>query len=1140
MKTNKNRLSVKYIIIATILLLLCSFCICIGHNLYVKAEEGGNPVAVGSLTSNDYEMGCFSLSRLQYNGYVPSVTLTEKFDLWADDHTTYEIIDDKFIITVSGYESYLYNYTSTITVVPKEGYVFDHWEVDDEIVISQYYDKNSCPKKLVAVFEEELPSYYSVMDDIYFIHEHQQESGLCWDFSFLNALEILYAKQLNEVVNYSELWISILAHKCTKVSAASNPGQIGAGYDEVFNVNGTWQNIGERLLEVIDEYGILFENDLPFEKYYHVDDSNYQQYLNAYKGYTSNLLAPVKEVRFDNYNQSSNEETKNAIITKMKKHIRENGNMLTCVTGESIKYINGKQVYYSTNFLRNHAICVVGWDDNLVVEINGQTHKGAWIIQNSYVNNDQGLYYVLYDDVPVSVRAYGYKLDESVETEMETAICQSQHGVKINNVNALNSAENFNKSEKLVAQKNVIEYTDKDNIELTYLCVKDNIYGNVKVKILYNNSETDAFSISSKNIGTSTYYTLTSTQNLKSGVYVVKFYYYASYSGSNEPLCTTAHQIFITDNVNIAYCTNTNTKSVINSMDYNEKQIYSFVYSDQQRADFTIGFGRYSKIISAQNCKINNNANSTCSLGGMLIAATETSYTAGYIALTYQINDPAGTILDSTFEVTTLNGYTFTFQVYIYILEKEVDNIVFVDYVGPYDSLSGGSFCYAIGKNFELKLSEPTRKDYKDPNLIVNGVNVPASNNLNIEKLIFSTGSNFDDVNYPGTRNYDRYSAVVLFDWGDDVLSIPNAQVINLTYGQSFDEFIKQDLKGSNNYSIGISSKLSWISYNSTQKCLTGTPNEIGTFTITYNVRDNSLNIMKSVEITLVVEKAQLEYEIEDTKSFYGEKLKDINITLKSGSILASDNVKLEVLCDATKTSKLGDYPITLKFKDESLDKKYDLVFNEASYTILINRIKCDPQNYNAEYDGKFHTVNLNLKNVAESDCDISYWVGSSQNEQNSTKEKIYYKDCTNGEITISYKITKYGYETYIGSNTISIRPRVLTIEVLNDTLYYDGAEKLPEIQFANLVAGETVDYEMVGSAIEIGKNYKATVQLNSDNYVLESNEVIYSIVNKPLNTTEIIIIVASSVGVLIILLVVVKFIIAYKRRSKIQPSTKE
>ena len=70
----------------------------------------------------------------------------------------------------------------------------------------------------------------------------------------------------------------------------------------------------------------------------------------------------------------------------------------------------------------------------------------------------------------------------------ETSIARKRKWVrlKINNVNALNSADSFKKCEKLVSQKNIAEYTEKDKIELTYLCVKDNILSDVKVKLLYN------------------------------------------------------------------------------------------------------------------------------------------------------------------------------------------------------------------------------------------------------------------------------------------------------------------------------------------------------------------------------------------------------------------------------------------------------------------------------------------------------------------------------------------------------------------------------------------------------------------------------------------------------------------------------
>ena len=66
--------------------------------------------------------------------------------------------------------------------------------------------------------------------------------------------------------------------------------------------------------------------------------------------------------------------------------------------------VNGQQIYYrnltNTSYSGYHALCIIGWDDNIEITHEDYTYKGAWIFLNSWGNSsgNEGIYYLLYDD----------------------------------------------------------------------------------------------------------------------------------------------------------------------------------------------------------------------------------------------------------------------------------------------------------------------------------------------------------------------------------------------------------------------------------------------------------------------------------------------------------------------------------------------------------------------------------------------------------------------------------------------------------------------------------------------------------------------------------------------------------------------
>lgn len=88
-------------------------------------------------------------------------------------------------------------------------------------------------------------------------------------------------------------------------------------------------------------------------------------------------------------------------------------------------HANGDQAYYSTSAMANHAVTIVGWDDNYSVENfkagNRPQNDGAWLVKNSYGTNFQntGYIWVSYETVslnnPMTITGVKRGSDQDVE-----------------------------------------------------------------------------------------------------------------------------------------------------------------------------------------------------------------------------------------------------------------------------------------------------------------------------------------------------------------------------------------------------------------------------------------------------------------------------------------------------------------------------------------------------------------------------------------------------------------------------------------------------------------------------------------------------------------------------------------------------
>ncbi len=221
-------------------------------------------------------------------------------------------------------------------------------------------------------YDGELPSYYNLRD-LGFVTpvKSQENGGNCWAFSALSALESSLLKATNTSYDLSEENMKNLMALYSSYGWAMSTNN--GGYPKMaMGYLTSW-------------LGPVNESDDVY--------------------YARSLLSPVLESFIHIQNiafLTRNSYTDNDAI---KRAIIEYGAVSTSIYWAS-SYLKGKNYYYNGNTGANHAVAIVGWDDNYD-KSNFKTKpegNGAWIIKNSWGTSggDHGFYYVSYYDTKIA------------------------------------------------------------------------------------------------------------------------------------------------------------------------------------------------------------------------------------------------------------------------------------------------------------------------------------------------------------------------------------------------------------------------------------------------------------------------------------------------------------------------------------------------------------------------------------------------------------------------------------------------------------------------------------------------------------------------------------------------------------------
>lgn len=269
-------------------------------------------------------------------------------------------------------------------------------------------------------------SRYSLVDDLDMRVEHQGITSECWAFSLIKSMEtnIAISTQSRELKNFSERHMDYATSK-TFLDGTNENGfnrEVGKGgipisglayltngQGAVLEENMPFENnenkinlseINKPVDTIVTDYVILPKIDKKYEREAGGNTASVKYYKSSGEEYTTEELNQARQM--------------------IKEHIVKYGAIATMTAGNLGEFYNNADPFKATAYncnltskTRDHAITIVGWDDNYSRDNFAEGAKpstdGAYIVLNTYGTEsfENGYIYVSYEDVFIEDELYG-------------------------------------------------------------------------------------------------------------------------------------------------------------------------------------------------------------------------------------------------------------------------------------------------------------------------------------------------------------------------------------------------------------------------------------------------------------------------------------------------------------------------------------------------------------------------------------------------------------------------------------------------------------------------------------------------------------------------------------------------------------
>lgn len=900
-------------------------------------------------------------------------------------------------------------------------------------------------------------NYFCLRDTDLFLTKDQQSLGLCWDFASTTAFENFLGRKTNQLYDFSETWISIIKH-------ISNSN---------YNIGG-----GGKYFDFVREskkYGLLFEEDLPYDVAYNVDATNASEIYNkykdlAFKSYTNNAL----------YKMYNTDE-----VQKVKLYLLENGALT--ISYDSYYMMTSPDIPYSYSHCPTtnndnkmlHEITLIGWDDNITFNDKyGYARTGAWICLNSWgtATKDE-IVYISYKD------KYGLAAVGGIQTTLDFNYKITNSNSNIENRDIKRYKNGWNETTTgSYKQKNIFYYGQNIDLEYTY-----EYSGDINIDVVIEKGGKDVSSLFS-NISvnkSSKKIVIEAGNNLDSGTYKVIFNLDKDGDGKVDEQWP--NQLFIFSGAE--------TSSIVNNYIYQgsngtystekENTIYALTYDNADYGVIQFHFGTLSTV---NNVELQGPNLSIRSSSYQLADASNYAYGKVSIRLT-NIKDYKK--CNSKVIFNTVGGSKVTFKLEIYkVTKSDIKTYIFYDL----DSEEHDNPKYIVlGRNYaeSILTSIPTKNGYEFAGWYLDkALTNPLTKNssgyviLNSYKKSPNYSSNYNDNN----SSYFRAYIFLYPKWTVANFKFDGGMLPNCTYGDNLNIKINPAINGKGSYTYTVLSPLPMgleFIYTVDKLFLRGDILTTGNFEILITVKDNATNQEITATFTLHVNKRNITYKIDDKQSAYGDPLIDFTGSVVSGSIYGSDELNIVLDSDVRNDSPIGNYEIVGTWNNSN----YLVTFINGTYKITKQLIKASVQNYVGTYDGNMHSIYINIDQTINPTIQYSY-----NRDTDYSNQKIAIKNYTPTPVQVFIKISADGYENLVLSGIINISKRDIRLTWRNTDLTYNGNVQKPTCDVSSgKVASDELDIIVNGSNINAG-DYTATAYVENENYNIVNNTYNYTI----------------------------------------------
>ncbi len=274
----------------------------------------------------------------------------------------------------------------TLTSMPNK---CDYSKISDQIMKSSSTLDVNDPRILLPTYDLRNDAGKNYVTSI----KDQGYLSGCWTFASLASLEshlLVKNKTTNptpDLYNYSE------RHMEFATSYGFLDGINSKGYNRVIDTGGT---IFTSASYLVNHQGPVIETDMPYVNEYPLGKTNLSSINKP-------VVADVNDLEFIFNTRSSCTINQ---VNSIKSRIVNFGAVYTSMYFD-ISYLNNYAYYYNGPQLINHAVNIIGWDDNYSATnfkvSNRPSSKGAWIIKNSYGSlfGQSGYFYISYEDINI-------------------------------------------------------------------------------------------------------------------------------------------------------------------------------------------------------------------------------------------------------------------------------------------------------------------------------------------------------------------------------------------------------------------------------------------------------------------------------------------------------------------------------------------------------------------------------------------------------------------------------------------------------------------------------------------------------------------------------------------------------------------